>query len=158
MKVIILLVLMMSSTICQEDWNLEARDFLTSYLSVIEDKQETLDVDCLSGQFVTLINEINKAVHDEDYTTLISKTIELLQLEQSKCPVDDLKMIFNDYYRAYTSGVIVRNIFSNMSSIEDDVRAYIIKDDRDMKDLGTLIGGLTKIAIYGTHTHFEFLK
>jgi hypothetical protein len=153
---VIFLALTLTYTYCT-DWNIEARNFVSSYIGTINGNPFVLDVDCLSGQFTTILANIDDAIQKKNYTEFITNAFEIINLELSKCPVDTIEQLYNDYQRSYESGLIVKNVLSNLLSIEDSCYEYIEKADRDIKDLGVLLGTLTKIAIYGTNIN-SFLK
>jgi hypothetical protein len=153
MKVILFTSIIAIST-C---WKLNFREFLGSYLKTIESKEFILDKDCLSGDFDKLLTDIDSAIHSLQIYHTIELLRELYALELQKCPIDVIRLLYSDYEKAYRSGLIITNIFKNFVFVGDLMKEYIHKSGKNEKDLGELLGKLTKVAVYGTH-NMNFLE
>jgi hypothetical protein len=149
MKVSLIMILILTTLNCTE-WNQRARDYLTGYLDVVVGKDYNLNIDCLSGKFDTTLSKIEQAIESFDYTTAFFQLKNLYSLEMSTCPMAVFELINRDFEIAFRKAIVLRNVFKNFFAIDELCKEYVFDSDRSAKGLGTLMGKLTKIVVYGS--------
>jgi hypothetical protein len=143
----IIAILFINSCTCV-DWE-GTREFLNAYFSSIRGKDWKIDDDCLSGKFVEYVNNLEIALATRDYIQIFNLINSIISLEREKCPVQDYSQIVKDVKTALRNGSAIKNVFKNVGNIKTRIDEYFTSD-HSLCAKGSLVGSLTKIAVYGT--------
>ncbi len=154
-SIIVLTFCLFKTVLNEKPWVHNTRDFINSYLGVIKGKEFVLDTDCFSGKFDELFEVVLNTIRTLNVVKFVKTIEEMIHLEETKCPIREIKEIFADFYTANKNGLVLKNIMKNSALIEHNISQYI-SSDRSACALGNFAGAIMKIVTYGIgHTSWE---
>ncbi len=136
-------------------WSKFSRDFFNSYFGVIKGKEFSLDIDCFSGNFEKMSEDLTKAMSAGDFVKIVFDINQMINLEVTKCPLEEFRAIWHDFETASKNGTLFKNLFKNAALIEQNLKQFI-ESDKSACEMGRTIGSIMKIATYGVgYTSWE---
>ena len=127
----------------------ESREFFESLMNTVIGTDTILNEDCLGGEYNGFYEKLNIAILTKDLVGISFYINRIFYLEIEKCPIQDLKMIFNDFQTSWKNGNTWINIMKHSEFMKEKIHDFVLKSQKTPTDVGLFVGVLFKALVYG---------
>lgn len=127
----------------------KSREFLDSLMKTVIGTEIILNEDCLGGKYDDYAEELNKAILTKDLVSIAFYVNRIVYLEIEKCPIQDFKMILNDFSTSWKNGNTWVNIMKHSDFMKEKIQEFVVKSPKTPAYIGSFVGVLFKALVYG---------
>lgn len=137
------------NTFLKKEEEHKSRDFFDTFMKTVIGSDMVLDKDCLAGEFDDYYIKLNNSIITKDLVGIAFNINRILNLENEKCPIQDLKTIFDDFKTSWNNGNTWVNIMKHSDFMKEKIKEFAYKSPKTPKEVGLFTGVLFKALVYG---------